>query len=397
MFNPRVEAMRPSATLAVTQKAAELKRQGVAVISLSAGEPDFPTPQPIVDAAINALNHHKGFTYTDNAGTPELRKAISDKFKRENGLDYPPNQIICSNGGKQSVAQALMVLCRPGDEVLIPAPYWVSYPEMTVLADGTPVAIDTTVESEYKITPEQLENAINDKTRVLILCSPSNPTGSVYTRAELEALAEVLRRHPHVWVLSDELYEHVLFDAEHVSFASLEGMFNRTVTVNGLSKAFAMTGWRLGYLGAPLEVVKAMDKVQSQLTSNPNHITQIAALSAFSMSMEPIQVMVKAFRERRDFMLAAFAEMDGVVCPKPEGAFYLFPNVSGLYGKKTPSGKVLENSNDVGLYLLEECQVAAVPGIAFGDDNGFRISYATSMENLQEAAKRMKEGFARLI
>lgn len=395
-FNPRVEAMSPSATLAMTARANELRRQGIPVISLSAGEPDFPTPQPIVNAAIEALQAGKGFTYTDNAGLLELRQAISDKFARENQLTYTPQQIICSNGGKQSVSQALMVLCRPGDEVLIPAPYWVSYPEMTILAGGTPVTMPTTVETEYRITPEQLEEAINPNTRVLIFCSPSNPTGSVYTRAEMEALADVLRRHPHVWVISDELYEHVVFDAEHVSFASLDGMLERTVTINGLSKAYAMTGWRLGYAAAPLEVVKAMDKVQSQTTSNPNHIAQIAGIAAFQMDMEPIQEMVTAFRERRDRVLEQLLSIPGVACPKPEGAFYLFPDVSAYFGKKTQDGQVLQNANDLCLYLLSDAHVAAVPGEGFGDPKGLRISYATSLEKLLQATERMKTSLAKL-
>jgi aspartate/methionine/tyrosine aminotransferase len=394
--NPRVAAMRPSATLAVTQKAAQLRREGKAVISLSAGEPDFPTPKFIVDAVVDAMQHGAGFNYTDNAGMPELRQALADKFKRENGIDYSPQEIICSNGGKQSVAQAMIVVCRPNDEVLIPAPCWVSYPEMAILAGATPVALPTTVENHYRVTPADLEAAITPNTRLFIMCSPSNPTGSVYSREELEALAEVLRRHPHVYILSDELYEHVIFDAEHVSFASLEGMRDRTITINGLSKAYAMTGWRLGYMAAPLDIVKAADKVQGQLTSNACHLSQIAGIAAMKMGLEPLEEMVQAFRARRDFMLDGFSKIEGIVCPKPEGAFYLFPNVSAYFGYQTPDGNVIENSNDMCLYLLESCLVAAVPGEAFGDPNGLRISYATSMQNLEKALAQITEGLAAL-
>lgn len=389
-FNPRVEAMRPSATLAMTAMANQLRQQGIPIIGLSAGEPDFPTPMPIVEAAIGALRAGRGFTYTDNAGLLELRQEISEKFARENLLEYSAKEIICSNGGKQSVAQALMVLCRPGDEVLIPSPYWVSYPEMTVLAGGTPIPMPTTVETEYRITPKQLENAITQHTRVLILCSPSNPTGSVYSPDELEALAEVLRRHPQVWVISDELYEHVIFDAKHISFASLKGMKERTVTINGLSKAYAMTGWRLGYAAAPLDVVKAMDKVQSQTTSNASHLSQIAGIAALRMDFEPIAKMVKAFRERRDTVLTLLDGIKGLNCPKPEGAFYLFPDVSAFFGKTAPNGRLIQNAEQLCLYLLQEAHVAAVSGEGFGDPNGLRISYATSLDKLVEAVRRIK-------
>lgn len=395
-FNPRVEAMKPSATLAMTAMANQLRQQGIPVIGLSAGEPDFPTPQPIVDAAIEALRAGRGFTYTDNAGLLELRQEISNKFARENGLEYSPKEIICSNGGKQSVAQALMVLCRPGDEVLIPAPYWVSYPEMTVLAGGTPVSMPTSADTEYRITPDQLAAAINQNTRVLILCSPSNPTGSVYSPEELEGLAEVLRRYPNVWVISDELYEHVIFDAKHISFASLDGMKDRTVTINGLSKAYAMTGWRLGYAAAPLEVVKAMDKVQSQTTSNPSHITQIAGIAALKMGLEPLQEMVAAFRKRRDTVLSLLNDIEGVKCPKPEGAFYLFPDVSAFFNKTAPDGQLIAHAGDLCLYLLKEAHVAAVAGDGFGDPNGLRISYATSLDKLVEATRRMKTALGQL-
>ncbi|HCR48944.1 MAG TPA: aspartate aminotransferase, partial [Bacteroidetes bacterium] len=363
---------------------------GIPVIGLSAGEPDFPTPQPIVRAAIEALGAERGFTYTDNTGLLALRQEISLKLKNHNLLEYSPKEIICSNGGKQSVAQALMVLCRPGDEVLIPAPYWVSYPEMTVLAGGTPVPMPTSVSTEYRITPDQLEAAINQHTRVLILCSPSNPTGSVYSPEELEALAEVLRKHPDIWIISDELYEHVIFDAKHISFASLKRMKERTITINGFSKAYAMTGWRLGYAAGPLEVVKAMDKVQSQTTSNPCHLSQLAGIAALQMSFDPIAKMVVAFRERRDTVLTLLNGIDGIKCPKPEGAFYLFPDVSSFFGKTTPDGSLIQTAGELALYLLREAHVATVAGEGFGDPNGLRISYATSLDKLMEACRRMK-------
>lgn len=395
-FNPLVEAMRPSATLAMTAMANQLRQQGIPVIGLSAGEPDFPTPQPIVSAAMEALSGGRGFTYTDNTGLLALRREISIKLKNHNYLEYSPNEIICSNGGKQSVAQALMVLCRPGDEVLIPAPYWVSYPEMTVLAGGTPVPMPTSVMTEYRITPNQLEAAITQHTRVLILCSPSNPTGSVYSPEELKAVADVLSKYPNVWVISDELYEHVIFDAKHISFASLKGMKERTITINGFSKAYAMTGWRLGYAAGPLDVVKAMDKVQSQTTSNPSHLSQLAGIAALQMDFEPIAQMVRAFRERRDTVLALLNDIDGIKCPKPEGAFYLFPDVSSFFGKTAPDGNLIQTAEELALYLLREAHVATVAGEGFGDPNGLRISYATSLDKLVEACHRMKVALDRL-
>ncbi len=334
-LSPRVEAMQPSATLAISARAAALKRQGRDVIALSAGEPDFDTPAPIVEAAHQALRDGY-FHYTPNAGTPELREAIAHKLMLENGLATCAAEVVCSNGAKQSVAQAIMAVCRPGDEVVIPAPYWVSYPEMVRLAGGVPVEVAATAAAEYKITPDQLEAAITDRTRVLILCSPSNPTGAVYAPDELEALAEVLRQHPNIVVVSDEIYEYVTFDARHVSFGTLDGMGPRTATVNGFSKAYAMTGWRLGYLAAPEWWSGAVAKIQSQLTSGPSSITQHAALAAFTMGKEPVREMVAAFRQRRDAVLARLHALDGVTCPTPQGAFYLFPDVSAVYGRATP-------------------------------------------------------------
>lgn len=392
-LNPRVAAMQPSATLAMSGRAKQLRREGRPVIALSAGEPDFGTPDPICEAAHQALRD--GFThYTENPGLIALREAIAKKFADDNGLAYDPAQIVCSNGAKQSVAQAIMALCRPGDEVLIPAPYWVSYPEMTRLAGGTPVSVATRVEDEYRLTPEALEAAITERTRLLILCSPSNPTGSVYPREELEALAEVLRRHEHVFVLSDEIYEHVLFDAEHVAFASLDGMYERTVTVNGFSKAYAMTGWRLGYLAAPEWIAKATAKIQGQTTSAPSSITQKAGIAALEMDKAVLAPMMQAFRERRDFVLARLRALDGVACPTPEGAFYVFPQIGAYLGKTAPSGRRVETSEDLCFYLLEEHDVALVPGSAFGDGGGVRISYAASMGDLEEALGRIERGLA---
>ena len=395
MLNPRVEAMQPSATMVMTSRTKQLRREGRPVIGLSAGEPDFDTPEPIAAAGIQAIR--EGFTgYTENMGMQELRERISRKLASENGLDYAPEQILCSNGAKQSLALAMMVLCRPGDEVLIPAPYWVSYPEMARLAGADSVFLPTTAENEYRLDPQALDAAITDRSRIFVLCSPSNPTGSVYPKEELEALAAVLRKHKHVYVISDEIYEKVIFDAKHVSFATLPGMKERTVTVNGFSKAFAMTGWRLGYLAAEIEITKAAIKVQGQLTSCPSSISQKAGIAALDMDTGPIGDMVVAFRQRRDYLLEKLLAIDGIQCPKPEGAFYLFPKVSSFFGSITPSGRRIDSSEDLCLYLLEEYDVALVQGEAFGDPEGLRISYAASMEDLEEAVQRIENGLAAL-
>ena len=394
-FNPNVAAMKPSATLAMTARAKARIRAGFPVVSLSAGEPDFDTPAPIAEAAVAAIR--EGFThYTMNAGMPELREAICAKLARDNGLTYTPDRILCSNGAKQSLALTIAVLARPGDEVLIPAPYWVSYPEMTRFAGAEPVIVPTTVEHDYRLTPETLEAALTERTRLLVLCSPSNPTGSVYTPSELEALAEVLRRHPQVFIISDEIYEYIVYDAEHVSFASLPGMKERTITINGFSKGYAMTGWRLGYLAAEPAITKAAAKVQSQFTSAPCSITQKAGVAALTMDMTPIRAMVAAFRARRDYVLDCLAALDGVRCPKPEGAFYVFPEVAAYYGRKTPDGKTIEGSEDLCFYLLEAHDVALVPGHAFGAPGGVRISYAASMEDLEKAMDRIEAGLSAL-
>lgn len=387
--------MKPSATLAMTAKALEKKRAGHPVIGLSAGEPDFNTPTEIADAAIAAIR--AGHThYTNNLGMPELRSAISRSLRESCGISYAPEEIICSNGAKQSVAQAISALCGPGDEVLIPAPYWVSYPEMVRFAGAEPVIVPTDVESEYLLHAADLERAITPATRMLILCSPSNPTGGVYSRAQMEALVDVLLRHPDVFVLSDEIYERIVYDAEHVSIASFDGMWDRTITVNGFSKAYAMTGWRLGYMAAPGWMVKAASKLQSQLTSAPSSISQMAGIAALEMGPEPIDRMVAAFRERRDALHGALQSIDGMKCPLPEGAFYLFPDISTWLGARTPSGHVIQSSEALCLYLLDEYNVALVPGSAFGLESGIRISYAASMEDIREAASRLKTAFAAL-
>ena len=394
-FNGRVAAMQPSATLAMKARAGELRRAGQPVLSLSAGEPDFDTPAPVAEAGIQAIRD--GFThYTHNAGTRELREAISEKFKRENGLDYAPDQILCSNGAKQSVALAVHVLCGPGDEVLIPAPYWVSYPEMARFAGAEPIRLPTQAEDGYLLSPEKLEAALTDKTRLVMLCSPSNPTGAVYSREELEALADVLRSRKDVFVLSDEIYEHVIYDAEHVPFATLPGMKARTVTVNGFSKAFAMTGWRLGYLAAEKAITDAAAKVQGQFTSAPCSISQKAGVAALTMGLEPVREMVAAFRARRDFMLERLAAIGDLRCPTPQGAFYLFPDVSAFFDAETPGGQRIETSEDLCFYLLEEHDVALVPGDAFGTPSGMRLSYASSMEVLEAAMNRVEAGLAAL-
>ena len=394
-FNERVASMRPSATLAMSAAAKSRKREGYPVIGLSAGEPDFETPAPIAEAGVRAIQ--EGYThYTNNLGMPELRAAIAAKLLSQNGLHYESDQIICSNGAKQSVALAVSVLCRAGDEVIIPAPYWVSYPEMVRFAGGTPVSIQTGVESGYLLTAKQLEEAITDKTRMVILCSPSNPTGGVYSKDQLEQLAEVLRRHPGIFVVSDEIYEHIIYDAEFVSFASLNGMNDRTVTVNGFSKAYAMTGWRLGFMAADKKIVKAASKLQGQLTSAPSSISQMAGIAALKMDFNIVRDMVSSFRERRDMVHARLSAIDGIVCPLPQGAFYLFPDIGSYLGSTTTSGRTINTSEELCFYILQEHNVGLVPGQAFGGDTGIRISYAASVPDLNTACDRLETAFASL-
>lgn len=394
-LNARIAAMQPSATLAMTAAAKTRIRQGHPVIGLSAGEPDFDTPAAVAEAGIKAIRD--GFThYTANQGIPELREAIAHKLKRDNDIDVNPSQVLCSNGAKQSVAQAIMALVRDGDEVLIPAPYWVSYPEMVRLAGGIPHAITTTHESGYLLSPEQLEAAITEKTRMLILCSPSNPTGGVYTPAMLEKLVEVLLRHPQIFVLSDEIYEYIVYDIQHRSIASFDGMAHRTITVNGFSKAYAMTGWRLGYLVADQPIVDAASKVQSQVTSAPSSITQMAGVAALNLAPSVVGEMVAAFRKRRDLMLERLSRIEGMVCPVPQGAFYLFPDVTRWLGQRTPQGTLISNTQELCMYILEHHDVALVPGQAFGGPTGLRISYAASEHDLMTACDRLETAFSAL-
>ena len=396
MISQRAQNLQPSATLKVTGRAKELKREGKSIVSLSAGEPDFKTPKHICDAAIQAINEGQ-HGYTMNPGTPELREAICAKLKRDNDFDYDPSQIICSNGAKQSVGFALLALVNKGDEVIIPAPYWVSYPEMTRLAEGTPVPVRTSFENNFRLTPDQLEEAITDKTKALILCSPSNPTGSCYSKDDLEGLAEVLRKYPDVVIISDEIYEYIVFDGEHVSILNVApDLKDRTVVINGFSKGFAMTGWRLGYLAAHPDIVKAVSKIQSQETSAPSSISQAAGVAAYTNDLSEVEKMREQFSKRRDFMMESLNAIDGVSCFTPGGAFYVFPDISSFLGTKTADGKVMETSTDLCLYLLDEFGLAVVPGDAFGEPNGLRMSYAASIEDLEEAMDRFKKGLATL-
>ena len=396
MISSRALELQPSATLKITCRAKELQREGKSIISLSAGEPDFPTPTFICDGAVEAIRNGE-HGYTMNTGTPELRDAICTKLKRDNGLDYSPDQIVCSNGAKQSVGFSLLAMINPGDEVIIPAPYWVSYPAMTRLAQGIPVPLRTSFEDNYRLTPEQLEVAITDKTRVLILCSPSNPTGSCYSKKDLERLANVLRKHPNISIISDEIYEYIVFDDEHISLLNVApDLKDRVALINGFSKGFAMTGWRLGYLAGPKELVKAVAKIQSQETSAPSSISQAAGLAAYSGTLDKVLEMRASFKERRNFMVEQLNNIEGVSCFSPGGAFYVFPDISSYLNSTTPLGKPVQSSTDLCLYLLDEAGLALVPGDAFGEPNGLRMSYAAAMDELVEAMNRFKHGLAKL-
>ena len=396
MISSRALELQPSATLKITGRAKELQREGKSIISLSAGEPDFSTPTFICDGAVEAIRNGE-HGYTMNTGTPELRDAICKKLKRDNGLDYSPDQIVCSNGAKQSVGFSLLAMINPGDEVIIPAPYWVSYPAMTRLAQGIPVPLRTSFEDNYRLTPEQLEVAITDKTRVLILCSPSNPTGSCYSKKDLERLANVLRKHPNISIISDEIYEYIVFDDEHISLLNVApDLKDRVALINGFSKGFAMTGWRLGYLAGPKELVKAVAKIQSQETSAPSSISQAAGLAAYSGTLDKVLEMRASFKERRNFMVEQLNSIEGVNCFSPGGAFYVFPDISSYLNSTTPLGKPVQSSTDLCLYLLDEAGLALVPGDAFGEPNGLRMSYAAAMDELVEAMNRFKHGLARL-
>ncbi|MGD9537468.1 MAG: pyridoxal phosphate-dependent aminotransferase [Alphaproteobacteria bacterium] len=388
----RLARIKPSPTMAITQKAAELKAAGRDVIGLGAGEPDFDTPDWIKAAANRAIEQGKT-KYTAVDGIPELKKAISAKFKRENRLDYAPNQVIVGVGGKQVIFNAILATIDPGDEVVIPAPYWVSYPDITALAEGTPVIVEASASNGFKLTPEQLEGAITPKTKWLIFNSPSNPTGAAYTRDELKALAAVLVRHPQVWVLSDDIYEHLVYDGfEFHTIAAVEpALYERTLTVNGVSKSYAMTGWRIGYAGGPAALIKAMATIQSQSTSNPTSISQYAAVEALNGRQDFLPEWAKVFQERRDLVVAMLNQARGLHCHRPEGAFYVYPSCAGVIGKATPKGQALETSEDFAAYLLDEVGVAVVHGTAFGLDPFFRISYATSTDALKEACTRIQK------
>lgn len=393
-LSERLNRLSPSATLAMSQKSGELKAQGIDIINLSVGEPDFNTPDHIKEAAKKAIDDNYS-RYSPVTGYPALRQAIVDKLKRENGLDYTPAQIVCSNGAKQSVCNTVMALVNAGDEVIIPAPYWVSYPQMVLLAEGTPVIVEAGIEQDFKITPAQLEAAITPRTRLLILCSPSNPTGAVYSAAELEALAGVLRRHERVIVVSDEIYEHINYIGQHASIAACPGMKERTVVVNGVSKAYAMTGWRIGFTASPEWIAKACSKLQGQYTSGPCSVSQMAATAAFAGDQTCVEEMRKAFERRKDLIVRLAKEVPGFEVNEPHGAFYLFPKCSYYFGK-ADGDRVIKNSTDFAMFLLEVAHVATVGGDAFGSPDCFRMSYATSDENIVEALRRIREAVARL-
>ncbi|HET6527639.1 MAG TPA: pyridoxal phosphate-dependent aminotransferase [Balneolaceae bacterium] len=395
MISKRAQAVAPSKTLEISAKAKELKRQGKSIISLSAGEPDFKTPEHICEAAIQAIKNGV-HGYTMNTGTPELRESISDKLHRDNNLDYMPSQILCTNGAKQALGFSMLAMLNEGDEIIIPAPYWVSYPEMAKLAGAKPVSVRTSFENNFRITPEQLEKAITPKTKAFILCSPSNPTGACYSKEELQKLAEVLFDHPDIVIISDEIYEYIVFEGEHVSILNaVPELKDRTVLINGFSKGFAMTGWRLGYLAATQNFTDAVAKIQSQETSAPSAISQKAGEAAYRGSLEAVNKMRDSFKERRDFVVDELSSIEGLKCFKPSGAFYVFPDISEYLGKSTADKKI-ETSTDLCLFLLEKHGLAAVPGDAFGEPNGMRLSYASSMDDLREGIKRLKAGLGEL-
>lgn len=386
----RLAALSPSETLAMSQKSQELRAQGIDVINLSVGEPDFNTPKHIKAAAQKAIDDNFSF-YSPVPGYMPLRKAIAEKLKKENGLDFDPSQIVCSNGAKQAVCNAIMSLVGPGDEVIVPAPYWVSYVEMVKLAEGTNVIVKAGLEQNFKITPAQLEEAITPKTKLLILCSPSNPTGSVYSKEELKGLAEVIGKHPNMFVLADEIYEHINYVGKHESIAQFPEVKDHVIIINGVSKGYAMTGWRLGWMAAPKWIASACNKLQGQYTSGPCSIAQKAAEAAYTGDQSSVETMRQAFERRRDLVVKMAGEISGFKVNKPDGAFYIFPECDSYFGKKTPKGDVIKSAADLAMYLLVDGHVACVGGGAFGAPNCIRMSYATSEENLTEAFKRIKK------
>lgn len=390
----RLNRLAPSATLAMSQKSNEMKAQGVDVINMSVGEPDFNTPDHIKEAAKKAIDENYS-RYSPVPGYADLRKAIVAKLKKENGLDYSINEVLVSNGAKQSVCNTVMALVNDGDEVIIPAPYWVSYPQMVKLAGGNPVIVNAGFDQDFKMTPAQLEAAITPKTRMIIICSPSNPTGSVYSKDELEGLADVIKKHDDLFVLADEIYEHINYIGKHESIAQFPGMKERSIVVNGVSKAYAMTGWRIGYIAAPEWIVKGCNKLQGQYTSGPCSVSQKAAEAAYTLEQGCVEDMRLAFERRRNLIVKLAKEIPGLEVNTPQGAFYLFPKCSSFFGKSDGERKI-NNSTDLAMYLLEVGHVASVGGDAFGDPECFRMSYATSDDNIREALKRIKETLARL-
>ncbi|HQK36605.1 MAG TPA: pyridoxal phosphate-dependent aminotransferase [Bacteroidales bacterium] len=394
LLSERLRRLKPSATVAMNQKTKDLQAQGIDIINLSVGEPDFNTPDHVKEAAKKAIDENYSF-YTPVAGYPELRQAIVRKLKRENNLEYKPDEIVVSNGAKHAIANTIMSLVDKGDEVVIPSPYWVSYADLVTLAEGTNVIVKTRLEDNFKMSAGMLEEAITPRTKALILCSPSNPTGSVYSYEEMSALADVLRRHPQVFVIADEIYEHINFVGRHVSMAQFEGLRERVITVNGVSKAYAMTGWRIGYMAAAPWIVKACINLQGQFTTGASSIAQRASIAALDGDPQVVENMRQAFERRKNLIVGLVSEIPGIRLAIPDGAFYIFPDVSAFYGKQY-NGFVIKNSDDMSLFLLDQGHIATVPGSAFGEDTCIRISYATSDEKISEAIRRMKDALALL-
>lgn len=393
-LSDRLNNLAPSATLAMSQRSGELKASGVDVINMSVGEPDFNTPDHIKEAGKKAIDDN-WTRYSPVPGYPDIKKAIVEKLKKENNLEYTTDEVLVSNGAKQCVCNVVMALVNAGEEVIIPAPYWVSYPQMVKLAEGTPVYVEAKIEADFKITPAQLESVITPKTKLIILCSPSNPTGSVYSQEELEGLAEVIKKHDDLYVLADEIYEHINYVGKHASIASIPGMKERTIIINGVSKAYAMTGWRIGFMAGPQWIVKGCNKLQGQYTSGPCSMSQKAAVVAWNADQSCVEDMRKAFERRRDLIVKLAKEVPGLEVNVPQGAFYLFPKCSSYFGKSFGDRKI-NNSSDLAMYLLEEGHVATVGGDAFGSPECFRMSYATSDENIVEAISRIKAALAKL-